>query len=79
MQFAASRRGTEMGMPRGLIKATAYYNKIEAWKDWKRVAQQAIDAGASDLVDKYQPEADAGWRTIDKCRHKLEAELAGRR
>lgn len=67
--------GDAMGMPRGLKKATNYYNKIEAWQDWNRVAQQAQDAGKGELVEKYQPKPDAGWRTIDKQRHRLEAEL----
>jgi hypothetical protein len=29
-----------MGIPRGLIKATAYWNKVEAWKDWDKLAAQ---------------------------------------
>lgn len=64
-----------MGMPRGLIKATNYYNKIEAWNDWRNMAQRAMDADKADLVAKYEPKPDAGWRTIDKCKAKLRAEL----
>lgn len=63
-------------MPRGLIKATNYYNKIEAWKDWNRLADQAVAAGKTELALKHRPPDNAGWRTIDKQRHKLEAELA---
>lgn len=65
-----------MGMPRGLIKATNFYNKIEAWNDWRLVAQQAVLVGKGELVEKYQPKPDAGWRTIDKQRRKLEVGLA---
>ena len=64
-----------MGMPRGLIRATNYYNKIEAWNDWRKMAQRAIDAGKAELAEKYQPKPDAGWRTIDKCIAKVRAEL----
>lgn len=64
-----------MGMPAGLKKATNYYNRIEAWNDWNRLAKQLQDAGMDALVEKYQPKPDAGWRTIDKQRHELEAEL----
>ena len=32
-------------MPAGLNKATNYYNKIEAWRDWREIAKQAESLG----------------------------------
>jgi len=54
-------------MSKGLNIATNYYNRIQAWRDWQRLADQCD----SDLVDLYQPPEDAGWRTIDKQIAKL--------
>lgn len=51
---------------RGLIKATAYYNKIEAWKDWRKLAGQHPE-----LATQFQPPADAGWKRIDNATGKL--------
>lgn len=58
--------------PKGLIKLTAAANNLEAWRDWQRVAQVAIELGRHDLVLKLVPPPDAGWRKVDKARHKLE-------
>ena len=64
-----------MGMPMGLAKATNYYNKLEAWKDWLHLAKQAHAAGQTLLVRKYQPADNAGWKTIDKRLAALRADL----
>ncbi len=53
-------------MPRGLIKLTAIANNIEAWRDWSEMALEAAEAGMGELILKYQPPADAGWREIDQ-------------
>lgn len=60
-----------MGMPRGLIKATAYFNNLEAWKDWQKIKEQAIAAGLADLAEQLQPPEEAGWRKVDKAKAKL--------
>lgn len=56
-----------MGMPRGLSKATNYYNRLEAWRDWRKLASEVEGAGLIDLVVKYAPPETAGWRKIDKA------------
>lgn len=55
-----------MGMPRGLIKATAYYNNIEARKDWARIAAQYPAIAA-----RFAPPENAGWRKIDRAIAKV--------
>jgi hypothetical protein len=67
-----------MGMPRGLAKATNFYNKQEAWKDWLRLAKQAHLMNCSDLVRKFQPADNAGWRKIDKATAALREEMKSR-
>jgi hypothetical protein len=64
-------------MPRGLAKATNYYNRIAAWEDWERLDYQAETAGHKDLVERYAPPTDAGWRKIDKCIAALRSALEG--
>ncbi len=65
-----------MGMPKGLAKATAYYNKLAAWADWKKLADQVTGAGCEDLVAEHRPPAGAGWRKVDKASAKLRAVFA---
>lgn len=55
-------------MPKGLNIATNYYNRIEAWKDWQRLARQYPE-----LAKQFQPAQDAGWKTIDRQIAKLRA------
>ncbi|HYE72622.1 MAG TPA: hypothetical protein VEF04_04790 [Blastocatellia bacterium] len=62
-------------MPRGLIKANSYYNRIEAVKDWNSLAQKAITAGRGDLIEQCKYKESAGWRAIDKQTAKLRAAL----
>ena len=64
-----------MGMPYGLAKATNYYNKQEAWKDWLHLAKQAHMENQTALVRKWQPADNAGWKRIDKSIAGLRAEL----
>ncbi len=56
---------------RGLIKASAYYNNIEARKDWERIAAQYPD-----LAAQFAPPANAGWHKIDKAIAKVRAAAA---
>jgi len=65
-------------MSTGLLKASNYYNRQQAWRDWGRIAGKARLDGYDDLVDRYSPPADAGWRKIDKCIAGLRAALASR-
>lgn len=60
---------------RNLNRITNYYNKIEAWKDWNHLAFEVGKAGYPDLVQKYYPGEDAGWRKIDNRTAKLRAEF----
>jgi rubrerythrin len=53
-------------MPRGLTKATNYYQKIEAWRDWNAMAKKIAHEGYGDLVLDNTPPDGAGWRTVDK-------------
>lgn len=56
--------------PKGLIKATAYYNNIEARKDWERLAAQYPE-----LAKQFEPPPNAGYRKIDKCIAKLREKI----
>jgi hypothetical protein len=52
---------------RNLARLTNAANRIEAWRDWQRMVEQAEAAGHADLIKRYQPLQDAGWRMIDKA------------
>ena len=60
-------------MPYGLTKATNYYQKIEAWRDWNALAKKIAAAGYGDLVLDNEPPAGAGWRKVDKYIASLRA------
>ena len=51
---------------RNFARITNYYNRQEAWLDWLHLAKQAHMASRHDLVAKFQPKDNAGWKTIDK-------------
>lgn len=53
-------------MSRNGNRITNYYNVIEAWKDWVYVAAKLAAAGRQDLIVRYAPDEDWGWRKIDK-------------
>lgn len=53
-------------MPAGLTKATNYYNRLAAWRDW-----EAIAARHPEIAARFAPRPNAGWRTIDKAIAKL--------
>ena len=57
-------------MARGLIKLTAIANNIEAWRDWRKLAEQYPD-----LAAKFAPQPSDGWRKVDKCIAKLRKEV----
>jgi hypothetical protein len=61
--------------PHGLIKATAYYNNLQAWADWRALAEYALTLDLGDLVKQYEPEPGAGWRKVDKSISALRAEV----
>lgn len=56
-----------MSMPKGLAKATNYYNRLEAIRDWNKLETEVSKAGMSDLAAKFRPADDAGWKKIDKA------------
>ena len=53
-------------MPKGLNKATNYYNRLEAWRHWN-----ALAAVYPELAEKYRPPSDSDWRTVDECSKQL--------
>ena len=57
-------------MPRGLLKASAYYNNLEARKDWAKIAKKYPE-----IAVKFAPPAGAGFRKIDKCIAKVRAAI----
>lgn len=60
-------------MPYGLNKATNYYNKLEALRDWEEIANKALLLGAINSLDEYRPNPSFGWRRIDAITAKLKA------
>jgi hypothetical protein len=67
-----------MGMPKGLAKATSYYNQLAAKGDWQKLAAEMTAAGFADLVAECQPPEGAGWRKIDRAIARLKAAVAAR-
>jgi hypothetical protein len=67
-----------MGMPKGLVKATAFYNRISAQADWQKLAAEMTAIGFADLVAECQPPEGASWRKIDKASARLKAAVAAR-
>lgn len=61
---------------RNIARINNYYNRIEALRDWRSMADRAIAAGRADLVEMHAPAANAGWRTIDKAIAALRAAMA---
>jgi hypothetical protein len=61
---------------RNLARIQNYYNRLAAWDDWRKLEQVALAAGQADLVERYQPPEDAGWRKIDKAIAALRQALA---
>lgn len=59
-------------IPRGLIKATAYYNNAEAQYLWDETARTAIKAGVSQNdIASLSPAVNWGWRKTDKATNLL--------
>lgn len=54
-------------MPYGLKKATNYYNKLEAWRDWQVTAKKALAAGMpEEMINSIAPAEFWPWRKIDQ-------------
>lgn len=64
-----------MGMPRGLAKATNYYNRLEAQIDWEKAVLAAGNVPVHQIA-AIAPKPEYGWRKIDKCTAKLKALIA---
>lgn len=61
---------------KNLSRIDNYLNKQDAWKAWLDISKQAHMANRTDLVRKYEPADNAGWRKIDKATSALAKELA---
>jgi hypothetical protein len=60
---------------RNLSRISNYWNNVQARHDWQHIAKQAEAAGRDDLIKKYQPAGDAGWRKIDAAIAAVRAAL----
>ena len=60
-------------MSNGIWKIHHAVQTQEARKDWERLAAVAAPMIGAEIVAKYQPTEDAGWRTIDKSIRKVHA------
>lgn len=56
---------------RGIWRIHHAVQTAEAWKDWRRLAEEYTRQGHGALVQQLQPPTGAGWRTIDKRIAKL--------
>ncbi|OQA19893.1 MAG: hypothetical protein BWY63_01626 [Chloroflexi bacterium ADurb.Bin360] len=45
---------------RNFARINNYFNVIQAWEDWKRIAAQHPE-----IAEKFEPPSCAGWRRID--------------
>lgn len=69
-----------MGMPRGLIKATHAASTIAAWKDWEKLACQAVNMGMEEhVLLKYTPFPKDRHQKIDKCIARLRVQIQKKR
>jgi len=65
-----------MGMPRGLLKATNYYNRIEAVREWDRMEKAAIEDGVNlGFIEKCRPGPKSTIGGIYKAAERLRAVL----
>ena len=62
-------------MTRGLIKATAAANTIQARNDWARLREWCRENGRTDLEQKYAPGWGDGWHRIDRSIAAVRSEL----
>lgn len=59
---------------RNFARINNYWNRVQANADWVALIAKCDP----DLVDKYAPPENAGWRKIDKCVAALRAAQAAR-
>jgi hypothetical protein len=59
----------------GLWKATNYYNRLEAWRDWEKLLATAGNVPLGEVL-RVAPKPEYGWRRIDKCIAKLRELIA---
>lgn len=62
-------------MPRGIAKANAYYNNLQAWDDWRWLVAYAERHGKGDAAKRLQPPDGAGYRKVDRAIDALMKEL----
>ena len=63
---------------RNISRINNYYNRIEALKDWKKLAAECTRAGHEDLVKQFTPPDGSGWKTIDYRIGRLRKAVAER-
>lgn len=53
---------------RNLARLTNAANRLEAWKDWNKIALAALNEHGIPLetIKALKPPDKAGWKTIDK-------------
>lgn len=61
---------------RNLNRMLNYWNRVAAWRDWKKLADYAIEHGHRELVLQTTPADNATWRKIDQCIEELKRLLA---
>ena len=66
-------------MPYGLNKATNYYNKLEAWRDWKTTFEAARCLGLEQQAIDLAPMANWSWKKIDAQTTKLRELITAQR
>jgi len=62
---------------RNLFGSTNYWNRVQAWADWKALSNIAVSKGFLEIVKKLTPPENASWRQIDACIAKLRESMKG--
>lgn len=62
-------------VPKGIVKITEYYNKIEMNRLWSMECFRAAKLGRGDLAAQFTPRKASCSRTIDKAIGRLRAAL----
>ena len=55
---------------RNFARINGYFNTIQAWEDWRKLAAQYPE-----LAEKFAPPECASWRKVDAALAKLRAAI----